>query len=210
VCRRGPRAHEPQWISDERELWLSAVVPTPGDIAAWSLLPLAAGWAVLSVVRGLGLPTRGCGGPTTFSWATKLAGILVRPVFAEVAVVGIGLNVANHPEETDPELTGEVTCLADLLPHPPLFHALIVQLLAALTGEHHRLSPGNAGGLCRDLNGAWCHLPGAGHLLVDAAPSTGTWTEIDPSGALLVRDAAGEMRVLPAHRVERLREVFPI
>jgi BirA family biotin operon repressor/biotin-[acetyl-CoA-carboxylase] ligase len=199
-----------QWISDEEGLWLSAVVPTPGDIAAWSLLPLAAGWAVLSVVRGLGLPDARLRWPNDILVGRrKLAGILVDRFSPEVAVVGIGLNVANHPEETDPALTGEVTCLTDLLPHPPLFHALIVQLLAALTGEHHRLESGNAGGLCRDLNGAWCHRQVQVTLAGGRGAINGHLDGIDPSGALLVRDAAGEMRVLPAHRVERLREVFP-
>ncbi len=198
------------WISDEDGLWLSAVVPTPGDPAPWSLLPLAAGWAVLSVVRSLGLKDARLRWPNDILVGRrKLAGILVDRFSPEAAVVGIGLNVANHPAETDPALRGEVTRLVDLLPHPPLFPSLMVQLLAALTGEHHRLESGNAGGLCRDLNGAWGHRQVQVTLAGGNGIINGHLDGVDPSGALLVRDAAGEVRVLPAHRVELLREVFP-
>jgi BirA family biotin operon repressor/biotin-[acetyl-CoA-carboxylase] ligase len=199
-----------RWVSDENGLWLSAVLPTPGNNAPWSLLPLAAGWAALSVVRSLGLPDARLRWPNDILVGRrKLAGILVDRFSAESAVVGIGLNVANHPERTDPALAGEATCLADLLPGSPPISALVVRLLAALTREHHRLESGNAGGLCRELNGGWAHrqvrvtLCG-GHGAVD-----GRLDGIDPTGALLVRDIAGELRVLPAPQVELLREIFP-
>ena len=38
---------------------------------------------------------------------------------------------------------------------------------------------------------------------------TGRLEGIDPAGALLLREAAGGLHVLPAHRVDRLCEVFP-
>jgi BirA family transcriptional regulator, biotin operon repressor / biotin---[acetyl-CoA-carboxylase] ligase len=199
-----------RWVSDEAGLWLSAVVPTPGGLARWSLLPLAAGWAVLRVVRGLGLPDARLRWPNDILVGRrKLAGILVDRFSQEAAVVGIGLNVGNHPEKTDPALTGEVTCLADLLPRPPEFNALIVQLLAALTGEHQRLESGNAGGLCRDVNGAWHHRQVQVTLADGPGAINGHLDGVDSSGALLVRDAAGEVRVLPAHRVKLMREIFP-
>ena len=199
------------WLSDEEGLWLSAVVPTPGDIAPWSLLPLAAGWAVLSVVRALGLPDARLRWPNDILIGRrKLAGILVDRFSAGAAVVGIGLNVANHPEKIDPELAGEVICLADLLPVTPPFHALIVRLLDALTREHHRLETGDVSGLCRDLNGAWRYRQVQVTLAGGRGAVNGHLDGVDPAGALLVRDAAGEMRVLPAPHVELLREVFPI
>jgi BirA family biotin operon repressor/biotin-[acetyl-CoA-carboxylase] ligase len=198
------------WVSDEDGLWLSAVVPTPGTSAPWPLLPLAAGWAVLGVVRDLGLPDARLRWPNDILVGRrKLAGILVDRFSAGTAVVGIGLNVANHPEKSDPMLAGEVTCLADLLPHPPPFDALIERLLAALTREHHRLEAGGAGGLCRDLDGAWRHRRVQVTLAGGHGSVSGRLDRVDPAGALLVRDAAGEMRELPASRVELLREVFP-
>jgi BirA family biotin operon repressor/biotin-[acetyl-CoA-carboxylase] ligase len=197
------------WVSDEDGLWLSAVVPTPGDSVPWSLLPLAAGWAALGVVRALGLPGARLRWPNDILVGRrKLAGILVDRFSPEAAVVGIGLNVTNHPENTDPALAGEVTCLAELVPHPPSFTALIVRLLAALTREHHRLESGDAGGLCHDLNDAWSHRQVQVTLAGGNGAICGHLDGVDPAGALLVRDASGEVRVLPAPRVELLREVF--
>jgi BirA family biotin operon repressor/biotin-[acetyl-CoA-carboxylase] ligase len=198
------------WVSDEGGLWLSAVLPTPGDKAPWSLLPLAAGWAVLGVVRALGLPDARLRWPNDILVGRrKLAGILVDRFSAGAAVVGIGLNVANHPEETDPGLAGEVTCLAGLIPEPPPFITLIVRLLAALTREHHRLESGNAGGLCRDLNDGWRHREVQVTLAGDCSAVIGRLDGVDTAGALLVRDANGDVRALPARRVELLREIFP-
>ena len=78
----------------------------------------------------------------------KLAGILVDRFAADAVVIGIGLNITNRPADADPDLTGDVARLADLLPAPPSRGDLLVRLLAALTREHHRLEIGDAGGLC--------------------------------------------------------------
>ncbi len=197
------------WVSDEGGLWLSAVVPAPGGAAPWPLLPLAAGWAVLGVVRSLGVPDARLRWPNDILVGrSKLAGILVDRFSSEAAVVGIGLNVANDPGRSDPLLAGEVACLASLLPQPPPFPALIVRLLAALTREHQRLESGDASGLCRDLNGAWCHRRVQVTLAGGRGTVDGDLDGVDPAGALLMRDAAGRIRPLPAPRVEMLREVF--
>lgn len=198
------------WVSDENGLWLSAVLPTPGDPALWSLLPLAAGWAVLGVVRELGVANARLRWPNDILVGRrKLAGILVDRFNPDTAVVGIGLNVANRPALVDSALVGEAACLADLLPDAPTFNHLLVQLLAALTREHQRLESGDARGLCRDLNRAWLnrhvHVTLAGGL----GAINGQLEGIDPAGALLLRDAAGDVRLLPAHRVDLLREILP-
>ncbi len=197
------------WVSDEDGLWFSAVLPTTGDTAPWSLLPLAAGWATLSVVRSLGLPEARLRWPNDILVGRrKLAGILVDRFSPGAAVVGIGLNVSNHPEKTEPVLSGEVACLADLVPTPPSFAALIIRLLAALTREHSRLESGDAAGLCRDLDDAWCHRKVQVTLAGGRGAIDGHMDGVDAAGALLMRDASGEVRVLPASRVELLREIF--
>jgi len=197
------------WVSDEGGLWLSAVVPTPGDPARWSLLPLAAGWAVRKVARALGVTAARLRWPNDILVGRqKLAGVLVDRFSADAAVVGIGLNVANRPEATDLALAGLVTRLADLLPDPPAPAALLVRLLTALTMEHHRLETGDVAGLCRDLNGAWLHR----HVHVTLAGGRGAINGhlegIDPFGSLLLRNPVGEVHVLPPHLIELLREIF--
>jgi BirA family biotin operon repressor/biotin-[acetyl-CoA-carboxylase] ligase len=205
---RGRTGH--RWISDENGLWVSAVLPTPGDSARWSLLPLAAGWAALSVVRALGLPEARLRWPNDILVGRrKLAGVLVDRFSVNAAVVGFGLNVANRPDRVDSTLGGEVVRLADLLPEPPSFTILLVRLLAALTREHHRLESGDACGLCRDLGSAWLHRRVEVILAGGVDAIDGHLEGVDPNGSLLLRDAAGDVHVFPAHRVELLREIFP-
>ncbi|MDD2763695.1 MAG: biotin--[acetyl-CoA-carboxylase] ligase [Opitutaceae bacterium] len=197
------------WVSDPGGLWLSVVVPTPGDAAPWALLPLAAGWAVLTVVHDLGLALARLRWPNDIlTGRQKLAGILVDRFSAEAAVVGIGLNITNRPEAADAALVDQVTRLADLLPEPPPAATLLARLLAALTHEHHRLETGDAAGLCRDLNGAWWHRHVHVTLSGGRGAINGHLVGIDAHGSLMLEGAAGEVRVLPPHVVELLREIF--
>jgi BirA family biotin operon repressor/biotin-[acetyl-CoA-carboxylase] ligase len=197
------------WVSDGGGVWLSAVVPTPGDFARWALLPLAAGWAVLTVVHALGVPAARLRWPNDILVGRqKLAGVLVDRFSTETAVVGLGLNVANRPEAVDPALAGQVTRLADLLPEVPPAAALLVHLLAALTREHHRLESGDVAGLCRDLNGAWLYRHVHVTLAGGRGAINGRLEGIDPYGSLLLGSPVGEVRVLPPHLVEFLREIF--
>lgn len=198
-----------QWVSDAGGLWLSAVVPAPGDPSEWALLPLAAGWAVLASVQALGVAAARLRWPNDIMVGhQKLAGILVDRFSADAAVIGIGLNVTNHPEAADPALTGQVISLGDLLPAAPSFATLIVRLLAALTREHHRIESGDVAGLCCDLNHMWRHRHVHVTLVGGQGAINGHLEGIDPYGGLLVANPAGEMRVLPPHLVELLREIF--
>jgi len=204
------------WVAGEGGLWLSAVLPTPGDFDDWQLLPLAAGWALLTVVRELGV------GGARLRWPNdlmagrlKLAGILVDRFTADTAVVGFGLNVTNRPEAADADLAGQVVRLADLLPQPPPLAALLSRLLAALTREHHRLESGDAGAVCRDLNAAWRERHVHVTLIqTGSAPPiglggiNGQLEGVDHHGCLLLCDRAGDVHRIPPHRVELLREIY--
>jgi BirA family biotin operon repressor/biotin-[acetyl-CoA-carboxylase] ligase len=198
-----------RWVSDEGGLWLSAVVPTPGDPSLWALLPLAAGWAVCGAARDLGIQTARLRWPNDILVGRrKLAGVLVDRFSADSAVVGIGLNVSNQPAAFDEALTTEVTRLADLLPVTPSRAGLLVRLLAALTREHQRIEAGDCAGLCRDLNAAWVHRQVQVTLAAGQGAIHGHFEGIDSHGRLLLRDAVGELRALPAHQVELFREIF--
>ena len=197
------------WVSDQGGLWLSAVVPTPGDPAHWAVLPLAAGWAVLSVVRARGVAAARLRWPNDILVGRqKLAGILVDRFSADAAVVGIGLNVVNRPETAEIALADQIARLADLLPEAPPTAALLVRLLAALTREHHRLETGDIAGLCRDLNNAWLYRHVHVTITGGQGAINGHLDGIDAHGSLLVSNPAGGVRVFPVHRVELLREIF--
>jgi BirA family biotin operon repressor/biotin-[acetyl-CoA-carboxylase] ligase len=205
----GRGRHGRAWVSDRGGLWFSAVLPTANPAAPWALLPLAVGWAVLSTLRELGVTGARLRWPNDILVdRRKLAGILVDRFSPDAAVVGIGLNIFNHPAAADPALAGQVARLVDLLPAPPPPSDLIVLLLAALTREHHRLEGGEALGLCRCLRGVW--WPGRVQVSLTGGrePFTGSFEGVDAAGRLQVRDDAGAFRFLSPHEVEQLREIF--
>jgi len=197
------------WVSSEGGLWFSATVPAPGDAAQWALLPLAAGWAALTVVRARGVRGARLRWPNDLLVGRrKLAGILVERFSPACAVIGIGMNLTNQPEAADPALQGQTVRLADLVPEIPSRTDLLAELLAALRREHGRLEAADTAGLCRDLNAAWQHRKIHVTLAGGRGALSGHLDGVDPHGSLLLRSSDGETLVLPPHRVELLREVF--
>ena len=104
VCRvqtGGRGRFNRKWIGEEGGLWASFNVPldTPADAADgvdWGHLPLVAGLALLSMLRGMGLDSVRLRWPNDLlAGKSKLAGILVERPAAHMAVIGIGINIFN-------------------------------------------------------------------------------------------------------------------
>jgi BirA family transcriptional regulator, biotin operon repressor / biotin---[acetyl-CoA-carboxylase] ligase len=205
---RGRGRHGRNWVSDEGGLWLSAVLPTPGAAETWSILPLAAGWAIREVLTGIGVHSLRLRWPNDLMVGpAKLAGILVERFRADTAVVGLGLNYDNAPERHDSALAGTVARLADLVQPPPPRDALLASLLAHLAVAQQRIATGHAGELLAALNTSW-HAPRVTVALQSGAGAvTGTFLGVNALGDLRLRDAVGAELVLPATRVELLREL---
>lgn len=196
------------WVSDDGGLWLSAVVPTPAG-PDWALLPLAAGRAVLTTVRELGIAGARLRWPNDIMVGRdKLAGILVDRYSPATAVIGVGLNVANRPGAVDAALADGVTRLADLLPDPPAAAELLPVLLTAVRREHRRLAAGRSAGLIRDLNHDWRQRRPTVALTVGNELVRGRFAGVDTRGRLRLLDASGRERVFPAHQVDLLREIL--
>lgn len=185
VQTAGRGRYSRQWVSDEGGLWLSAVVPTPAPLAAWSLLPLAAGWAVCEALSALGVPGLHLRWPNdVMAGRTKLAGILVERFQLSTAVVGIGLNFANQPDEHDPALRGMIARLVDLLEPPPTMAAVRDLILSNLAHAHGEIADGNSLRLARDLDRYWEHVPVRAALNRTHERIDGTFAGVDAHGRL--------------------------
>jgi BirA family biotin operon repressor/biotin-[acetyl-CoA-carboxylase] ligase len=195
------------WVSDEGGIWLSAVLPTPGPAADWSILPLAAGWAVREALGSLGVPDLRLRWPNDIMvGSAKLAGILVERFTPRTAVIGLGLNYLNHPEAEDPSLTGKVARLSDLLPVLPPRQEVIDAILDHLARAQKLIAGQSLAQLLPTLNEAWT----GGRVSLDLHGSP------DPLvGKLVAVDASGNLEIHPDHApsvhisplaVERLHE----
>jgi len=102
--------HGRRWSSGEGGLWISVVLPLDPPDRGWSAFPLAAGLAVVSTLRGLGLTQARLRWPNdVLIGPKKICGILMEKFAPDRVVVGLGLNVTNNPAAQDPELAAIAT-----------------------------------------------------------------------------------------------------
>jgi BirA family biotin operon repressor/biotin-[acetyl-CoA-carboxylase] ligase len=195
------------WVSDAGGLWLSAVVPTDADRERWQALPLVAGLAVIECLKFLGVSAARLRWPNDIMVnERKLAGLLVDSFVPELAVIGIGVNITNHPDAQDATLTGTFTRLADLLAHPPSLKTLTKAILIALRSEISSLANIGFSALRPRINELWGG-PRQVTVDLDGVQRLGLFTGIDDRGRLLLQEAAVDVVALEPHQVRLLREL---
>jgi BirA family transcriptional regulator, biotin operon repressor / biotin---[acetyl-CoA-carboxylase] ligase len=194
------------WISDKGGLWLSAVVPLSSDPNARRTLPLPVGLAICDVLRELNVSGVRMRWPNDILVNNrKLAGILVDQFSADIAVIGIGINVQNRPEAHDPQLSRLTTRLADLLPSIPGLSALADLLLRQLAFVLREQEEGVAASFAR-INRLWA-LPRYVELDLDGEIVRGSFNGVDQQGRLSLSDCRGAISFHEAHEVRHLTEI---
>jgi len=197
------------WISDQGGLWLSAVLPCPGERQQWSILPLAAGWAVVATLREIGVPRLHLRWPNdVMAGRGKLAGLLVERYRPDTAVLGIGLNVCNHPELADPVLAGITARLADLVPGDHPLDDLTDLILGSIERAHGHIQSGNFSVIADELNARWARpLPVAVTLRGEVSAFTDRFLGVDSLGRIRLARGMGGRKVYEATEIALLREL---
>jgi len=189
--------------------------PVPPARYGW--LPLLAGVALLTTVRRLGLI------PAALKWpndllvapggekpAAKCAGVLAEAVpdpdgVAPAVVIGIGLNVTLRADELPrPDTTSLQLVGADCVDRDPLLRALLRDLATGYVEFRDR--DGDSAAL-REMYRAGCATLGreVRAELPDGSTLTGTATDVDPDGRLVITPADGTPVRLAAGDVVHLR-----
>lgn len=198
--------HGRRWASDHGGLWISVVLPLDPPDRGWSAFPLVAGLAVVSTLRGLGLT------PTRLRWPNdvlvgpkKICGILMEKFAADRVVVGLGLNVTNHPAAADPALAAIATSLAEELPLAPPLDGIQAEILIALRALHGRVAEEGFAALADEIN---CHWGGTRHVELHLPAETvrGRFLGIDSRGDLLI-EIDGHPVSHSAPHVQLMREI---
>jgi len=199
--------HGRRWASDDGGLWISVVLPLDPPDRGWSAFPLVAGLAVVSTLRGLGLTQARLRWPNdVLVGPKKICGILMEKFAADRFVVGLGLNVTNHPAAADPALAGIATSLAEELPLAPPLDEIHTEILIALRVLHGRVAEEGFVSLADDINRHWggtrnveLHLP--------EETVRGRFLGIDSRGDLLI-EIDGHPVSHSAPHVQLMREIL--
>lgn len=198
--------HGRRWSSGQGGLWLSVVLPLDPPERQWSAFPLAAGLAVVSTLRGVGLTRARLRWPNdVLIGPKKICGILMERFAADRMVVGLGLNVTNDPAASDPQLADIATSLASELPIAPPIEDLYEDLLLALRALHGRVAEENFASLADDINRHWGGTREV-ELRVAGQVVRGPFLGIDSRGDLLV-EIGGHPVSHSAPHVQLMREV---
>lgn len=194
------------WVSDEGGLWLSAVVPLAPVPILRRALPLAAALAVCGTLHELGISGFRLRWPNDVMVGDKkLAGLLIDQFAPGLAVIGIGINVSNRPEQADPTLVNRTIRLAELLAPPPALGELTARLLAHLRSELRSLDSAGPSDLFARVNRFW-HGPKNVELDLDGPLRRGLFTGVDYLGRLALVQPSGETTFHESHEVRHLTE----
>jgi BirA family biotin operon repressor/biotin-[acetyl-CoA-carboxylase] ligase len=186
------------WTAPPRSgLAFSVLLPQEESVTRLGWLPLVAGVAVVSALRGFAEVEgvgRGRMGDAVLKWPNdvligerKLAGILAQRVDAGV-IIGIGLNVSLRPDEL-PVPTATSLAIEDApADRDPLLRAILRELAA----RHEEFQSGEAA--LRETYRELCATLGRQVRveLPDGSVLVGEATDIEEAGRLVVRGPDGE------------------
>jgi BirA family biotin operon repressor/biotin-[acetyl-CoA-carboxylase] ligase len=184
------------WASDPGNLYASTLVrlrPTDPPAASLALVAGLAVWGAVQV--WLDDP-----GPLQLKWpndlllgGAKLAGILLERA-GDAVVIGIGVNLAHHPELPDRPATDLAAHSA--APTPEVFAETLADLMSAEVSRWR--AEGVVGTRTRWMRHAHPIGTALTARLPDGEALDGLFDGLDPDGALTLRLASGERRVIHA------------
>jgi BirA family biotin operon repressor/biotin-[acetyl-CoA-carboxylase] ligase len=189
---RGRRGNA--WISETGNLFATLLLTAPHETAAQ--LGFAASLAAADVVAAYMTPTR-----VNLKWPNdvlldnrKVAGVLLKAIGRDALAIGIGINLASHPEGTETPAIS-VNAAAGRTVDPDEALANLATRFAAWYGTWR--SQGFAG-----LKPPWLMRASGLHGPIRARLADrelkGVFEDLDHDGALLLRNDAGLMRITAA------------
>lgn len=203
---RGRGRYGRAWQASPGGLWFSAVLPIDDRIDHWSALPLMAGLSVARCLNDHGLQGIRLRWPNDLMVGDrKIAGLLVERISGPRAVIGVGINITNDPENDHPDLAGQATRLADHLRPLPDANTILQTCLDHLHQYFTLMEKSGFGSLASYLDPFWDRTRPVSVTLTDCVLH-GTFEGVDPSGALLLRDDRHQLHTLEPNRVTLFRD----
>ncbi len=213
VCARrqtkGRGRFNREWIAGEGGLWANYNVPLPANSNRhWGLLPLVAGVAVMDALRVCEVAGLRLRWPNdVLVGRAKLAGILVERPQAEMASIGVGINVNNRVVHLTDELRDPPTRLADVAGTCPSLVMLRIILGNSLFEVFGSFLEGGIEAISPMLHDAWGE-PRPVVAITDSERYCGYFTGVEPDGSPILRRADGTYFTVPGISIVRLKELI--
>ncbi|WP_316862661.1 biotin--[acetyl-CoA-carboxylase] ligase [uncultured Cohaesibacter sp.] len=197
--RRGRR-----WVSERGNLFASLLLVDPAPVSLVGQLPLVTAVAVHAAVCEM-LPAVlrkeiKIKWPNDLLWGNqKICGILLESAFLpsgkQAVAIGIGVNCQTHPGQTDHLAAADLSKSGSLIEPEMLFQRLASQMAL-------QLDIWQRGDNFAAIRNLWLEsASGLGQSIVARLPNeevSGIFEKLDESGALVMRLAGGESRVIYA------------
>ena len=193
---RGRRAR--QWVSERGNLYASLVLPNDSDPLTSALFGFAASLAIADTLAVYN-PVQ----PVTLKWpndvlvgGAKISGLLIERE-PEALLIGIGINLVSHPDDTPYPATHLVQEMrqSDLSGAEPMFSgaaAVLAVLSQSITARIDTLRTHDFDPIRKDWLARAHHL----NKIVSVNGKTGRFVDLGPDGALcLTLDDGTETRV---------------
>jgi BirA family biotin operon repressor/biotin-[acetyl-CoA-carboxylase] ligase len=209
----GRGQEERRFVSDPGGIYLTAVLPYEGDALAAKGFALAVGWGICTALRRAGVMQLRLRWPNDLMVGmAKVGGILVEQGGPDTLLVGVGLNITNRPWVSDATLCGVAGRLADSFGRQPVPERdeWVTRLLRAIRLAHREFGRIRLAGFAPVMDRCWGEPhdvalePARG---VTLAATCGRFLGIDSRGAVRLRTAPGVEARVPAHHIQKLREV---
>jgi BirA family biotin operon repressor/biotin-[acetyl-CoA-carboxylase] ligase len=207
----GRGRHERVWISPPGAgLYCSTLLRPQMELSAWPLLTLMAALAVHDALL------EACGLCTDIKWPNdilacerKLAGILAETVETRDAgracILGIGINLSESAFPA--ELLERATSIEGLTGSAPDAERLLQALLRAIARRYEMLEAGARALTLEEWTARSSYAVGRTvRVSLDADAFEGTTRGLEPDGALRVETTVGEIRIIRAGEVTRIRD----
>lgn len=200
---RGRR--ERAWASSPGGLWMSMVLPAPARETGTA--PLVAGLAVIRALRSLDVHGLRLRWPNDIlAGPRKLGGLLAEHPAPDRLVIGLGLNLHNHPERDVPALAGLAVSLEDLGHGELDIPAVTAAILDQMTCCHEQWTTLGFSSLLGEFGPLWDGARPV-EVLLPGETVRGTFLGIDPEGHPRLGMSSGAIRTLPGHHIEQLLEL---
>lgn len=196
------------FVSDEGGLWISAVLPAPGEIYQWAGFSLMVGYHLVQMLEKFAVPGIRLRWPNDLMVGKKkLGGLLIEQPSQGLLIIGLGLNVNNAPWKVMPELESVSTSLERVLTTVPDLRELTIATLDALANAHKMMLEHGIEAAIQAFNNRWSSPVPVEVVLSQGIRTFGQFTGLDLQGNLRFLDDFNSEFLIEHQRVEKFIEL---